>query len=804
MKTLTLMLCAILITTIARSQVSGKLTDTTGNPVNYATVALVKAADSTVVRSAVSDENGAFILSLAPAGRYILKVSCIGYANYASKLAIPDTAFQLANIRLKAAGNQLGEVFIRSAKPLVQQEPGGLVVNPQNSLLTKGSSVLQVLSRSPGVIVDAQTNAISLNGKSGAMVMLDGKLLRLTAAQVTTLLDGMTADDIDKIELLTTPPAKYDADGNAGLINIVTKKNKQPGTSGSLTALAGYGKGEKASANLSLNHNSGKLSVHGSYSYDRNRSSGLLLAYGTENAPVIGGPTTLDYHSRQHELSNYNAFSTGLDYRANPATTIGGNIYYSISPNQNNSHNYGSYALADSDLVYSSQITGTSHTYYLHPNLYLDQAIGKNQKLNLNLDYFYHHDNSPTQVQSNFSDSLFTPSQRNVANSGIQIGVGQLDYSNNFSKRLQLESGLKGTYTYNQSLAGIENLMNGAWVPAGAGTSNDLATREAIGAAYATLNWQPDSLTSISAGGRYEYSHNSTDHSLNAQYFVDRRLGKLFPNVFITRKLNATDELQLSYTERISRPSFADLASYVSYNDPVSVFTGNPALKPTITDNLKLAYNVNDYLFSILYSHDTDPILGTQVMPGPTSGLIYLIPENADWQNNLTFQATIPVKVSACWQMNYSLIGGYHDYRISYFPELLEKSYYSYLLNFTESFKPSTGFGIELSGYYNSSAYYGNSHSNGNAIFNLGIKKELANQNGSLQLSVSDLFRGANYYSHLGQLVTDSFNSNVETNYQAESHFFPVVKLSYTQSFGANSRKAQHNSNGTKAEQDRL
>jgi hypothetical protein len=454
--------------------------------------------------------------------------------------------------------------------------------------------------------------------------------------------------------------------------------------------------------------------------------------------------------------------------------------------------------------VFDSQLSGTSHTFYLHPSLYLEKTISKEQKFNVDLDYFGHTSNSPTQVQSNFSDSLFGSRQHNLANAGIKVSVAQLDYTDQFNKRLQLEGGIKGTYTFSQSTAAIENLVNGQWVPIGAGTSNDLATRELIAAGYAVLNWKPDSLTNFSAGARYEYSSNTTDHSLNAQYFVDRTLGKLFPDIFLSRKLNATDELQLSYTERISRPSFAELASYVSYNDPTSVWTGNPALKPTITHNLKLAYNWQDYLFSILYSHDLDPILGVQGMPGPTKGLVYLMPENADWQNNLTAQATIPVTVAAWWEMNYNFIGGWHRYHISYFPELLVESYWSYSFNFTESFKLPRKYAIELSGYYNSSSYGGNGRNDGSAVCNLGFKKDLGNNNGSFQLSISDIFAGASYRGHGGALIDDAFDTDVYINYHPESYYRPIIKLSYSRSFGSNNKKDSHKNNGTKAEQDRL
>lgn len=799
-----LLLLALLYAALTRGQVSGKLTDTMGKPVAYATITLTRSADSVTIRSALSDENGAFTLLAAPGGLYRIGVTCMGYADYRSVPITLNTAFDAGTIRLRAVGKTLNEVVVRATKPLVQQEAGGLVVNPQNSIMTKGSTVLEVLSRSPGVIVDPQTNAISLNGKSGVMVMLDGKLLRLSADQVATLLNGMTADNVDKIELLATPPAKYDADGNAGLINIVTKKNKQAGTSGSLTASAGYGKGGKASADIALDHSSGKVSIHTEFGYSHNHSYSLLLAQGTENALILGGPNSFHYNGQGNNVYDYKGFSVGLDYRVSQATTIGGSLEYGVSDLKNDNHNFGNYALPDSNLVFDSQLVGTGYIHYLHSNLYLEQNIDSAQKLSINLDYFGNQSNDLTQVQSNFSDSLFTPRERNLGDANIRVWVLQADYSNNFNTQLQMEAGLKGTATYSQSTSSIDNLENGVWVPISAGTSNDLSTLEQIGAAYAVLNWNADSLTSLSVGARYEYSSNTTGHSLNTEYFVDRRLGKLFPDIFFSRKLNTTDQLQFSYTERITRPSFADLASYVAYNDPTSVFTGNPALKPTITHNLKLAYNVNDYLFSLLYSHDTDPIEGVQGVTGPTPGLVYLMPENADWQNNLTGQATIPIKIGSWWQMNYNFIGGWHRYRISYFPELLIKSYWSYSLNFSESFKLPRNYAIELSGNYNSSSFGSNSKNYANTVFNMGFKKDLDNNHGSFRLSISDIFGGSNYRGFGGALIADAFDTHVNINYQPESYFRPIIKLSYSRSFGAANKKSSHKNNGTKDEQDRL
>ncbi|HEY9195974.1 MAG TPA: TonB-dependent receptor, partial [Mucilaginibacter sp.] len=249
----------------AFAQVSGRLQDTSGQPVPFVAIVILDNTNNALISSALSDDKGMFKLLQVTAGKYIVKVSGLTYETWTSaafELTATNIAVDLGIIELKASSKQLNEVVIRADKPLVQQEAGGMVVNVQNSVLTKGSSVLQVLQRLPGVIINTQNNDISLNGKNGVMVMLDGKLMRISLQQLITLLNGMNADDIEKVELLTTPPARYDADGNAGLINIISKKNRKRGTNGSLTATAGYGRYEKASAGVDLNRNTGKVNLH--------------------------------------------------------------------------------------------------------------------------------------------------------------------------------------------------------------------------------------------------------------------------------------------------------------------------------------------------------------------------------------------------------------------------------------------------------------------------------------------------------------------------------------------------------------
>lgn len=802
-----------------RAQVTGNVTDGTNKAIPFATVTLLNNLDSSLVKAALTNANGRYKFPPVTKGKYIIRVSSINYENYTSAVfEITDglSGRDMGTITLQETLKQLNEVVIKADKPLVQQQTGGMTVNVQNSIMTKGSSVLQVLERSPGVNINRRNNSITLNGKSGVMVMQDGKLMRMSPTQVLALLNGMSADDIDKIELLNTPPAKYDADGNAGLINIITRKNKKRGTNGSTTATAGYGKGEKASAAISINHNTAQVGLHGSYSYAHERNYGELFAGGTENVAAIGGQTSFNYNGIGKPVSDYQHAITGIDINVNPKTTIGASVDYTYGTDHSSNHNHGNYKLAsDTDQLFNSYLDGTSHSKNLVNSIYIDKELGKAQKIMFAVDYIYYATNGQTDVQSTFvdnygnpvgqGDNLYAPQQRDMMNTTIKVSVGKVDYSKLLTSKLKLESGLKGTYTRSYSTSGIENLVDGEYVLSSVGVSNNLGTKEIIAAAYSTLNIQLDTLTNLTFGARYEYAHNTTDHASNSLYAIDRKLGKLFPSIFFTHKLNDNDALQASYTKRISRPSFSDLASYVTYNDPVSVFTGNPALKPTITDNIRLAYNFGNYLFSLLFSRDKNVILQTQISTGPSEGLVYLAPQNAPWQNNISFQTSIPIKIQQWWNSTYSFVGGVTKYRIDYTPQAFEKNYFGYSINFTETFKPAPSLAIELSGYYNSPSYYGTSRTNGNGILNLGIRKDLNHNRGGFQLSIADITCAGSYSSYIGGLTTDAFNSQVHVRYNVESRKFPVFRLTYNRSFGSSANKSQRKeNNASRDERNRL
>lgn len=789
----------------AFAQISGKLLDEEGKPVGYATVLLVKPTDSTVVRSALSSDSGTFRLATIEAGRYQLKVSSMGYQNWMSdvfEIVAKNEEKHLGSITVKTNKRTLGEVVVRSTRPLFEQRADGTEVNVENSVMSKGSSALEVLERSPGVVIDHQNNSIAMNGKTGVAIMLNGKLMQMSEDQLLTLLNSMSANDLAKIELLTTPGAGYDAEGSAGVINIVTKKNRKPGTNGSISVTAGYGYGEKAGTSLSLNHNSGNTNFYGSYNYARDKVYSDFHAIGSEQEPLLGGFAQSDVLSVSHDLKNNHHLTLGFDTKK-ASTTLGGSIDYSNSHDNISTSNKGLYNIGQ-DSVYNlnAVINGVNKIRNTSAGFYLQRQLNARKKLNFNLDYINYKNDYPTTVASSFlnsqgkqagtNDTLFAPSVKGVSGTLINVGAAKIDYADQINTNVKLETGIKGAYTRTSGSSAIESLVNGNYL-SGSSATNNIVMREGIGAAYTTLTAKTDSQINLVAGLRYEYSVTRMNNPITGELIANRELGELFPNLLLTRKIKTNSEWFLSYSQRISRPSYSDLASYVTYGGPNSVNTGNPSLKPTLTYNLKTGYNYKEFSFSILWSRDVDPIARYQFVYSPDKLQANVAPRNLDWQNYLTFQAAIPVNIGNWGNMNYNFTGGWRNFREDYTLNPVQHGYFAYTFNGSQVYKISPLLSLELSGYYNSLAYNGTRRQDGYGVLNIGLKQSLKNNGGTIQLAVSDLLKSGAESGYFGKLTQEAFDLNSHVVYHPESGKYRVFKITYTKAFGGNPANRKNN-----------
>lgn len=810
----TYLIIFVVASNIGYAQLSGKLETALHEPVPFANVLLLSAVDSSLIKGTLTSETGSYTLENIPNGSYRLRFSAIGFVTLTTNnFSFPLSRDEVSNTYVLLEDVQhLDEIVVVGEKPLYEQQIDRTVVNVESSVMTKGSSALQVLERSPGVFVDMRNGTIAMNGKSGVMIMLNGKIIRMPMADLIAMLSGTTANDIEKIELITTPPAKYDADGTAGLINIVTKKKEGTGTTGSMSLSAGWGWQEKGTASMNIGYGSKRTNVFASYSLSHDHMTDGWDAISTQDMPLFGGPIYTTGGSHQKSRYTNHNLSVGTDITLKK-TTIGTSINYNSSYSDRNISNYGNYRIMETDSLLSmdNAIKSKGSWHNIVTNIFFERHLRAGEKINFDVDYVHYVNNSPTNGTSTFTDktgqevipagSIFSQQQLGTSKSTIGVSVIKLDYSREISPIFKIETGIKGTQTTNSSLSSISTFAEEQWTTTQR-YINDTEMHETIAAAYSSLSFQFNPSTSIVAGLRYEHS-SIKSKAEKEENRINRELGMFFPSLFISRKLKEHTELQFSYTKRISRPTFNDLGSYLAYIDPMSVATGNPSLKPTVTNNLKVGLSIRGWSVSVMASRDDNPIVLYQLIETPAHDLMYNNPQNMAYQNNLMLQTDIPITFSKWWSMNIGLTGGLRRFKLLHTPEHLEKTYSTGSINGRNTFTLPWNMSVEISGWYNASQYEGSKKIDGFGMLNAGIKKDLKNNRGSFQLSVTDLFKSMSVSGYFGTLTDEAFSINAHFIYTAESYNDRIVRLTYSRSFG---NGKQHNDRGgvSKDERDRI
>jgi hypothetical protein len=304
-------------------KVSGAVLEENKKAAEFVTIMLLKAADSSLVKGAVTDVEGKYEFENVAEGKYLVAASMVGYKKlYSKTFAVNESNLQinLPVMQMEMDAKNLKEVVVVGQKPFIEQKLDKTVVNVENSIVSSGGTAMEVLEKAPGVMID-KDDRISLKGKQGVIILIDGKQTYLSAAEVSNMLRNMQSNGIEQIEIITNPSAKYDAAGNSGIINIKLKKNKNMGMNGNLTAGAGYGRLPKSNGSLNLNYRNGKFNVFGNYNYGYNERFNI-----TELDRVVNFmDTTTYFHQYNRRTSRYsnNSYKVGVDYYMNKKNTFG-------------------------------------------------------------------------------------------------------------------------------------------------------------------------------------------------------------------------------------------------------------------------------------------------------------------------------------------------------------------------------------------------------------------------------------------------------------------------------------------------
>jgi hypothetical protein len=767
-------------------KISGTILSDSKKPLDGATVLLLVAKDSAIVSSQLSNPYGSFSFQHLKNGTYLIKVTYVGYRNYRSAPVLLDQQkiVQLPVIVLPAIGKTLKEVAVTGQKAYIQQKVDRTVVNVGALLSNTGANALEVLSKLPGVQVDADGN-ITFKGKSGVMVMIDDKPTYLSAANLVTYLRSLPSSSLDQIEMMDNPPARYDAAGNAGVINIKTKKNTLRGLNATISANYSQGFYGRTDENINFNYRIDKFNLFANVAYNERRTYRRLEIerdYLNQNAGQISSLNDISYF---RPTSNNTNIKAGLDFYSSKKTTLGLVFTGTISPDNDSSPVYS--------LLYNhnGELDSTINTLNTSKNKFSSKGINLNythkydstgKQLTFDLDYIRNTSASNQFFVNNtfLSDGSLTNSQIISDNlpSVINIYAAKADYSRPLKGNAKLEAGVKSSYVNTDNAANYFNVISGLST-IDYNNSNRFLYKENINAAYINFNktWKRFSLQT---GLRLENT-NGNGHQLGNIQKADssfvNHYTSLFPTAYFSYNLDtaAHHVLVVSYGRRIGRPSYGSLNPFTFFVDKFTYFSGNPFLKSEFSNNYKLAYNYKSLLtLTASYNYTTD-VQGETIR---NEGNVFISTTgNIGQQKVLNFSASTNFQLAKWWSVNLYAEVYRNTYQGALYTGYINQSKSTFLMNGNQQFTLSKTWNAELSGWYNTGGTYGQFISIPTGMLNAALQKKVLNNKGSIKLNVQDVLHT---FSPSGTIT------NI-TGATATYHNFvdsQVATLAFTYNFG--------------------
>lgn len=760
-----------------KGDIRGKVLAENNEVLPYSLVKLINLTDTSNIKEATVNLDGVYQFQSVAEGQYQLRAKMVGYQNYVSpKFTFTGNDLQMPTIKMQGTSKQLKEVSVVGQKPFIERKADKTVLNVENNVTATGNSVLELLEKAPGVTVDRQTEQIKLNNKAGITIMVDGKTNFLSGADITTLLSNMTSDQVATIELITNPSSKYDAAGNAGIINIKLKRNKNYGTNGSVAANTGWGTVKNGpsdlyrhSGNLNLNHRAAQWNIYGNASFNTRTAYNQTLLNRNATTPAMFTTFNQAFNRRQ-KGSGYSG-KIGADYYASKRTVMG--VMLDVITNDNqltgvSNSNINEYQQNTQTLSYIRQDNGNKAKFNnITANFNLKHDLAKQDaNITFDVDYAGYGFDKKESFDARYLDANFnqtnTSNLRNLVDAKIDILAAKVDFAWPFSKTLKFESGLKSSLVTTNNDFVSEQLGNGQWSDV-LGRSNLFIYKENINAAYTNLsqNWKK---WQLQLGLRAEHTH-SKGESITANKVVDRNYISLFPSIFLKQELNKNHSLNYSYSRRIDRPSYQQLNPFVLYLDAYTIDSGNPYLNAQFTDNYEIEYSFKEISLSLNYANVRGMI--TQVSrQNDATRQIEVQRQNFGHANLYNANLYVPIKVTKKWSMQNNFSTSYQDYEDgSLIGTLYQKSKVSFNFNTSQSVAFSKTFRAEISFWYDSPRIRGVEETTiAQYALNLGLQKTLIQNRLKLRLSVDDLL-STNYWE--GQMKyqnVDMYISNYYVN----------------------------------------
>lgn len=780
--------------------ITGTVQDSNSEPLSYANIILYNAVDSALVKLELSDEEGSFRFIDIEPNRYYVEVSYVGMPNQMTAAfdLLAGQTYTIPVMQLAAATNELTEVTVTARKPLLELKPDMMVMNVENSATNAGKNAFELLRTAPGIVIDNNDN-IALMGKTSVQIYFDGKMSPLTGTDLANFLRATPATDIEAIEIITNPSAKYDAQGNAGIINIKMKKDKNLGANATLNLGASQGQFFQYNGSISSNYRNKKVNVFGSYSHyageNINNNDFYREQFGSYFDQEFIGQGGWNGHN----------FRLGTDFFLNKKHTVGFlvNGNYSFGEWDNDSRTLiGMLAEQTIDSVLVAQSDSEWDGMNMNYNLNYKFEGENGKSLNIDLDHGTFR-NTSNELQPNVYKD---PTEQFVLNerifrldrpTDIDISTAKLDYEMPLGEG-KLGFGAKSTLISTDNTFNFFNVVNGADV-LDETVSNEFEYTENVNAAYANYSRQLEKL-SIQAGLRVEQTNS--EGVLTAMQEVEDETVKrsyldFFPSAGLTYQLNEKNSLQLNYSRRINRPNYQDLNPFENRIDELTFEKGNPFLQPEYANKLQLTHTFNYAINTSLgYSHTRDVISRVVDVRGENGSFITWL--NLAEQRDYSLNVSGSVPITEWWSMYTSLTGSQQhnkaDFGDGKIVDLRVTTFNAYSqMNFTLP----KGLNFELSGFYSSpSIWEGTFRMEEIWSVDAGLQKKVLNERGTVKLSISDIFftqqwNGVSDFGDLYMIAGGNWDSR-------------RVRVNFSYLFGNNKVKSRRRSTGLEEESSRV
>ena len=796
-------------------KISGTITDENQKPIDGATVSLLKAKGAALVKVAITNKQGVFEFEKIAEGEYIISTTVTGFQKKNSPaftISAENPTVKVDDLKMAPVPKSLGEVTVTAKRPLIENKIDRTVVNVDAAPSNAGATAMEVLEKSPGISVDNDGN-ISLKGKAGVIVMMDGKPTYLSATDLAAVLRNMPASGLDQIEIMTNPPAKYDASGNSGIINIKTKKSKNEGLNGSFTSggtISFYKRDNslltpvRANESLNMNYRKGKINLFGNLNYNYNENKNNLdltrQLYDSAGKPDLTSQQSSQMNGRNN---NYSA-KVGLDFYKNKRTVFGvvmngfaffGRPQGMTSQTLTNS-NGSTYSVLESQSTNRLNFSNFSgNINYKHT---FDSA---GSEISADIDYIGYRNNNQSKLVTDSYESQGGPKTGHFELVGdipsqINIYSFKSDYTRPMKNNMRFDAGFKLSYVENDSEVEYLRLSNGSWVEDD--RSNHFIYKENINAAYVSVNkkWKK---FSAQTGLRLENTVSKGNQVTTDSTFT-RNYTSLFPTVYLNYEATKNHMFTLSMGRRINRPNYQDLNPFTWFLDSLTYRQGNPYLLPQYAYNFELRHSYKNGLTTTLSYTKTDDVISQLLKQNEL--VTYLTPDNVAQLENIGIGINAPIKPYKWWNMNAFLNVFNNHYTGVFYNSItgvndpIDLQYTSFMINISNNFTFKKGWSGEISGWYRGKSVEQLTIADPMYFMVVGGQKTIMKGNGTLRMSLRDPFHWQKFSGHTKYSYIDVGIKNRWNN--------RALNVSFTYRFGKNTvQQARRRTTGATEEEGR-